>query len=226
MAVPEVATAKPYCAPDRSDNQPARAAAPAEPAALAELSQVNAWVSAAGWTAFSVSTPQSTRIGGIAPPVSRLTDPSPSGESTISGSVLASARMDTATTSCTREAARHLDRPYNQPVSSPLQLEAAKITAAVSAAPCWTVKAVVATWVAPKYTPMDRFRPISSAKPGRTSERSARRRSAALGSGAGAVRCWVARARPPETISTAASNVPSIGCPPAPRALTRAGPTR
>ncbi|WIX76395.1 mandelate racemase/muconate lactonizing enzyme family protein [Amycolatopsis carbonis] len=56
--------------PQASAARPASAAARAEPAALAELFQVNAWVSAVPWTAFSVSTFSRTSVGGIAASVS------------------------------------------------------------------------------------------------------------------------------------------------------------
>jgi hypothetical protein len=51
-------------APHVSGARPARDAASAEPAALAELFQVKAWVRAAGWTAFSVRTFSRTSVGG------------------------------------------------------------------------------------------------------------------------------------------------------------------
>jgi len=55
---------------------PARDAATAEPAALAELFQVNAWVRAAGWTAFSVRTFSRTSVGGTATSVTTAAAPS------------------------------------------------------------------------------------------------------------------------------------------------------
>ena len=63
-------------APHTSAACPAREAATAKPAALAELFQVNAWVRAAGWTAFSVRTFSRTSVGGTATSVTTTAAPS------------------------------------------------------------------------------------------------------------------------------------------------------
>src|SRR3954451_16128011 len=63
-------------APHASATRPARDAATAEPATLAELFQVNAWVRAAGWTAFSVRTFSKTGVAGTAPSVPTAAAPS------------------------------------------------------------------------------------------------------------------------------------------------------
>ena len=56
--------------------QPASDAASAEPAALAELFQVNAWVSAVGGTDASVRTLSRTSVGGTAASVATTAAPS------------------------------------------------------------------------------------------------------------------------------------------------------
>jgi hypothetical protein len=56
--------------------RPARDAASAEPAALAELLQVNAWVRTAGGTAFSVRTFSRASMGGTAASVTTTAAPS------------------------------------------------------------------------------------------------------------------------------------------------------
>src|SRR5882757_7114491 len=91
------------------------AAAPAEPAALKELSQTKAWVSTARWTVASVSTEQRTMIRGMASAVKATPKPSSSGERARSDGRQPIARKAAAAASCTRWAGRQRRRPYSQP---------------------------------------------------------------------------------------------------------------
>ena len=223
MAV--AATAKPPCAPKAVTAQPVAAAALAAPAALAEFSQTNAWVSTAWWTADWASSVHRTRIGGIAIPVSATPIPSSTGEPATSNARQPTASPAVATASCTGGAVRHRRSPYSQPATRAAQLETVNSTAAVAAALCSTANAVTEICMAPKNTPMTRFTPTRTANPGRSSERPVRWRSPAPDAG-GAVRRCAAKHSPPATTSVAASTVPTSGYPLAPRMLTRAGPAR
>ncbi len=219
------AITKPPCAPKVPTAQPAAAAAPAEPAALAEFSHTKAWVSTARRTAASASTPQRTRTGGIASPVSATPDPSSTGEPATSNGRQPTASPAAATASCTRGAVPHRRSPYSQPASRLAQLETVNSAAAAPAAPCSTANAVTEICMAPKNTPTARFMPARTANPGRSSERALLCGSVAP-AGGGSVRRCAAKHSPPATTKVAAAAVPAAGYPLAPRMLTRAGPAR
>jgi hypothetical protein len=248
------ATAKPPCAPEVSTAQPAIAAAPAEPAALAEFSQAKAWVSTARWAAASARTEHWIRIRGTASPVSATQSPSSAGEPAASSDRQPIASTVAAMASRTRAARRQWRSPYSQPASRLAQLDTVNIAAAMPAAPCSTANAVTEICMAPKNPPMARFTPASTANPGRSSERPAPCCPAvpvagsvgggsfdggslgggSLGGGSlgggpvggGAVWRCAAKHNPPATTKMAASTVPAAGYPLAPRMLTRTGPVR
>lgn len=123
------------------------AAAAAEPAALAEPSQENAWVRTDGWTVDSASWDKSARSGGIVAPVSTATHPSPNGDPAVSSSQVPNIKAPVASSSCTGGAARHRRSPYSHPAGRPLLLETVKMGAAAPGWPCSTTNAVCSSVV-------------------------------------------------------------------------------